>query len=74
LAGTGNGRASWTFSVLLRCVWDFLFAGRGTLAPFDPPKLLVVRGLYRLAIGHITVRTRAGASPFARRRGSEGTA
>jgi protein-S-isoprenylcysteine O-methyltransferase Ste14 len=34
-------------SVLLRCVWDFLFAGRGTLAPFDPPKLLVVRGLYR---------------------------
>ncbi len=34
-------------SVLLRCVWDFLFAGRGTLAPFDPPQLLVVRGLYR---------------------------
>src|SRR4051812_28997094 len=33
--------------VLLRCVWDFLVAGRGTLAPFDPPKLLVVRGLYR---------------------------
>jgi protein-S-isoprenylcysteine O-methyltransferase Ste14 len=33
--------------VLLRCVWDFLFAGRGTLAPFDPPRLLVVRGLYR---------------------------
>ena len=34
-------------SVLLRCVWDFLFAGRGTLAPFDPPQRLVVRGLYR---------------------------
>jgi protein-S-isoprenylcysteine O-methyltransferase Ste14 len=33
--------------VLLRCVWDFFFAGRGTLAPFDPPRLLVVRGLYR---------------------------
>jgi protein-S-isoprenylcysteine O-methyltransferase Ste14 len=33
--------------VLLRCVWDFLSAGRGTLAPFDPPELLVVRGLYR---------------------------
>jgi acetyl esterase/lipase len=33
--------------VLLRCVWDFLSAGRGTLAPFDPPKVLVVRGLYR---------------------------
>lgn len=34
-------------SVLLRCVWDFFSAGRGTLAPFDPPELLVVRGLYR---------------------------
>lgn len=33
--------------VLLRCVWDFFSAGRGTLAPFDPPRLLVVRGLYR---------------------------
>lgn len=33
--------------VLLRCVWDFFSAGRGTLAPFDPPKLLVARGLYR---------------------------
>ncbi|HEX7183317.1 MAG TPA: isoprenylcysteine carboxylmethyltransferase family protein [Thermoanaerobaculia bacterium] len=34
-------------SVLLRCVWDFFSAGRGTLAPVDPPRLLVVRGLYR---------------------------
>ena len=34
-------------AVLLLCVWDFLSAGRGTLAPFDPPRLLVVRGLYR---------------------------
>src|SRR5262245_40594271 len=33
--------------VLLRCVWDFFAAGRGTLAPIDPPKELVVRGLYR---------------------------
>jgi protein-S-isoprenylcysteine O-methyltransferase Ste14 len=33
--------------VLLRCVWDFLVAGRGTLAPFDAPRHLVVRGLYR---------------------------
>ena len=29
------------------CAWDFAFAGRGTPAPFDPPKELVVRGLYR---------------------------
>jgi protein-S-isoprenylcysteine O-methyltransferase Ste14 len=34
-------------SVLLRCVWDFFAAGRGTLAPFDPPTRLVVKGLYR---------------------------
>jgi protein-S-isoprenylcysteine O-methyltransferase Ste14 len=32
--------------VLLRCVRDFFAAG-GTLAPVDPPKQLVVRGLYR---------------------------
>jgi protein-S-isoprenylcysteine O-methyltransferase Ste14 len=29
------------------CAWDFTFAGRGTPAPIDPPKELVVRGLYR---------------------------
>jgi protein-S-isoprenylcysteine O-methyltransferase Ste14 len=34
-------------AVLLRCVWDFFAAGRGTLAPVDPPKRLVVTGLYR---------------------------
>jgi len=34
-------------SVLLRCVWDFFARGRGTLAPFDPPRHLVVNGLYR---------------------------
>lgn len=33
-------------AVLLRCVADF-FAGGGTLAPVDPPKVLVVDGLYR---------------------------
>ena len=29
------------------CAWDFTFAGRGTPLPLDPPKELVVRGLYR---------------------------
>ncbi len=29
------------------CVWDFAAFGRGTPAPIDPPKKLVVRGLYR---------------------------
>ena len=32
---------------LLWCIWDFFSQGRGTLAPIDPPKHLVVRGLYR---------------------------
>jgi protein-S-isoprenylcysteine O-methyltransferase Ste14 len=29
------------------CALDFTFAGRGTPLPADPPKQLVVRGLYR---------------------------
>jgi protein-S-isoprenylcysteine O-methyltransferase Ste14 len=33
--------------LLLWCVRDFFVAGRGTLAPWDPPKHLVVVGLYR---------------------------
>ena len=31
----------------LWCAWDFTFTGKGTPAPFDPPKEIVVRGLYR---------------------------
>jgi protein-S-isoprenylcysteine O-methyltransferase Ste14 len=30
----------------VRCAWDFVVTGRGTPAPIDPPKILVVRGLY----------------------------
>jgi len=33
--------------VLLWCVRDFYVAGRGTLAPWDPPRHLVRVGLYR---------------------------
>lgn len=33
--------------VLLWCVRDFYVAGKGTLAPWDPPRRLVVVGLYR---------------------------
>ncbi len=29
------------------CVWDFASFGRGTPAPVDAPKRLVIRGLYR---------------------------
>ena len=34
-------------AILLWCVRDFAVRGRGTLAPVDPPKLLVASGLYR---------------------------
>ena len=34
-------------AILLWCVRDFYAAGKGTLAPWDPPKRLVVVGLYR---------------------------
>jgi protein-S-isoprenylcysteine O-methyltransferase Ste14 len=29
------------------CIWEFARTGRGTLAPVDPPRELVIRGLYR---------------------------
>lgn len=32
---------------LLWCIWEFFSTGRGTISPVDPPKHLVVRGLYR---------------------------
>jgi protein-S-isoprenylcysteine O-methyltransferase Ste14 len=34
-------------ALLLTCIWEFARSGRGTLSPVDPPKDLVVRGLYR---------------------------
>ena len=34
-------------ATLLWCIWDFFASGRGTISPIDPPKHLVVRGLYR---------------------------
>ncbi len=35
--------------ILLWCVRDFYISGKGTLAPWDPPRHLVVVGLYRFA-------------------------
>jgi protein-S-isoprenylcysteine O-methyltransferase Ste14 len=35
------------FAALLWCVREFLIAGKGTLAPWDPPRSLVTTGLYR---------------------------
>ncbi len=40
LFGLGGGIYAW-------CVWDFASFGRGTPAPIDAPKKLVLRGLYR---------------------------
>jgi len=40
LFGLGSAIYAW-------CVWDFASFGRGTPAPIDAPKKLVVRGLYR---------------------------
>jgi len=45
----GAGSALLTIGgvLLLWCVRDFFVPGRGSLAPWDPPKHLVVVGLYR---------------------------
>lgn len=40
LLAAGGGVYAW-------CLWDFASFGRGTPAPIDAPKRLVVRGLYR---------------------------
>jgi len=34
-------------ALLVTCIWEFASSGRGTLSPVDPPRELVVRGLYR---------------------------
>ncbi|HEX9710459.1 MAG TPA: isoprenylcysteine carboxylmethyltransferase family protein [Candidatus Thermoplasmatota archaeon] len=34
--------------IALSCILTFAFVGKGTPAPFDPPRRLVVRGPYRL--------------------------
>jgi protein-S-isoprenylcysteine O-methyltransferase Ste14 len=34
-------------ALLIACIWEFARRGRGTLAPVDPPRELVVQGLYR---------------------------
>ena len=35
-------------ALALACILTFVFVGRGTPAPFDPPRRLVIRGPYRL--------------------------
>jgi protein-S-isoprenylcysteine O-methyltransferase Ste14 len=33
--------------IMVRCCWDFAWTGRGTPMPLDPPRRLVITGLYR---------------------------
>lgn len=59
LLGSGTAVYVW-------CVWDFATFGRGTPAPIDAPRKLVVRGLYRyvrnpMYIGVLTVVLGLGA-------------
>ncbi len=47
-------------SIYLSTIFDFAKVGRGTPAPFDPPKMLIVRGLYKFVrnpmyVGVLTV-------------------
>ncbi|HCE43875.1 MAG TPA: isoprenylcysteine carboxyl methyltransferase [Lentisphaeria bacterium] len=48
--------------LLVWCVRDFYVAGKGTLAPWDPPKHLVIVGLYRFSRNpmYISVMTLIG--------------
>src|SRR5512138_37918 len=34
-------------AVLVWCNWAFVTRGRGTAAPYEPPRVLVAHGLYR---------------------------
>ncbi len=45
--GAGVVVAVLGLALALWCVLTFAFVGRGTPAPFDPPRRLVVRGPYR---------------------------
>ena len=49
IRGTPLGWLVLTFGaiVLGNCVRDFYVLGKGTVAPWDPPKILVIGGLYR---------------------------
>jgi protein-S-isoprenylcysteine O-methyltransferase Ste14 len=46
--------------IYTRCIWDFTRGGRGTPSPFEAPRILMVRGLYRkvrnpLYLGYLAV-------------------
>jgi protein-S-isoprenylcysteine O-methyltransferase Ste14 len=43
----GLGSVVLGVALLAECIWEFARRGRGTLSPVDPPRHLVVDGLYR---------------------------
>ena len=45
--GAGLALAAAGAAIYLHCIWLFATRGHGTPAPFDPPRQLVHRGLYR---------------------------
>lgn len=47
LALAGVACAAAGVLLLAACIFEFARSGRGTLSPVDPPRHLVVRGLYR---------------------------
>jgi protein-S-isoprenylcysteine O-methyltransferase Ste14 len=54
-------------ALALWCVFTFVFIGKGTPAPFDPPKKLVIRGPYRFVRNPMYIgagMTLAGAALF----------
>jgi protein-S-isoprenylcysteine O-methyltransferase Ste14 len=53
--------------IALWCIFTFVRIGRGTPAPFDPPRLLVIRGPYRFVRNPMYIGaglTLAGAALF----------
>ena len=54
-------------AIALWCVFTFVFIGKGTPAPFDPPRKLVIRGPYRFVRNPMYIgagMTLAGAAVF----------
>ncbi|HYJ78668.1 MAG TPA: isoprenylcysteine carboxylmethyltransferase family protein [Longimicrobiaceae bacterium] len=47
LAAAGIVPLALGVALMLWCWWDFAVRGRGTPAPFDPPRALVIAGPYR---------------------------
>jgi protein-S-isoprenylcysteine O-methyltransferase Ste14 len=45
---SGIAVAAVAAALLISCILTFVFIGKGTQAPFDAPRLLVIRGPYRV--------------------------